>query len=176
MRRARGRLGAPVAARPRKRGCALARNSLFRPTLRIFGLLLGDVVFSAPAACANATCVLAADGTTGHRLIDPVPMIVTVGMPLPVHYWLAVNSYSLITELPDRAARWSGASGEGLGEESEVGESRSVIIGGTTSQARGAFAGYRGKGSGKDGGPGTRPVSATGSNGGETGPSKGTDQ
>ena len=71
----------------------------------------------------------------GARIIDPISMLVMLGLLVYLHYSLAVRSYSLITKLPDRVARWSGASGEGLDEEHGSNEINAAVTGGIHRQA-----------------------------------------
>lgn len=125
-----------------RHGYSIAFNSLFRPTLMVIGLALGHVVFAVTASFVNVTFGLAVDSAFGgeafygSRIISPVSLLVLLAMLFYVHYQLAVRSYSLITELPDRVARWSGASGEGLGESGHFGEANNTIVGGVMSQTR----------------------------------------
>jgi hypothetical protein len=102
----------------------------------VIGLALGHVVFAVTASFVNATYALAVDSAFsgeafyGSRIISPVGLLVLMGMLFYIHYQLAVRSYSLITELPDRVARWSGASGEGLGESSHFEEANRTVVAG----------------------------------------------
>lgn len=42
---------------------------------------------------------------------------------------LAVRSFSLVSKVPDRVARWFGAQGEGLGEEQDFEKGHSAVLG-----------------------------------------------
>ena len=139
--------GAELIDGPQRHGYALVFNALFRPGLMILGLIMGNIVFSICAGYVNATFVLASDMAMGARIIDPISMLVMLGLLVYLHYSLAVRSYSLITKLPDRVARWSGASGEGLDEEHGSNEINAAVTGGIHRQAGSAQAlGGRGGG------------------------------
>ena len=120
--------GAELIDAPQRHGYALCFNALFRPALLVLGLIMGNIALSVMAAFVNATFVIAADSSISF--VDPISWIVLLGTLLFIHYQLAVRSYTLITALPDRVARWSGASGEGLGEEGNFHGAHTNIIAG----------------------------------------------
>jgi conjugal transfer/type IV secretion protein DotA/TraY len=130
-------------------GYSIVFNSLFRPMLMVIGLILAHVAFAVMASFVNATFGLAAgaafsgESFYGARIMSPVSIIIFMTMLFYVHYQLAVRSYSLITQLPDRVARWSGASGENLGEEGDFREANNTIVGGVMTQTRAYGAGAR---------------------------------
>lgn len=132
--------GQEFVGNAQRAGYSIAFNSAFRPTLMVIGLALGHVVFAVTASFVNATFALAVDSAFsgeafyGSRIISPVGLLVLAGMIFYIHYQLAVRSYSLITELPDRVARWSGASGEGLGEAGHFEEANRTVVGGVMSR------------------------------------------
>lgn len=141
--------GQEFVGNAQRAGYSILFNSAFRPTLMIIGLALGHVVFAVTASFVNGTFAMAVDSAFsgeafyGSRIISPVGLLVLAGMIFYIHYQLAVRSYSLITELPDRVARWSGASGEGLGEAGHFEEANRTVVGGVMSRttAYGASAG-----------------------------------
>ncbi len=134
--------GAELIDGPQKHGYALCFNALFRPALLVLGLIMGNVAFSVMAAFVNATFVITADTTISF--VDPVSWIVLLGTLLYIHFQLAIRSYALITLLPDRIARWSGASGEGLGEESHANSAHTNIIAGVNNMGNRLPTGKKG--------------------------------
>ncbi len=151
--------GQEFVGNAQRHGYSIVFNSAFRPTLMVIGLALGHVVFAVTASFVNVTFGLAVDSAFageafyGSRIISPVGILVLMAMLFYVHYQLAVRSYSLITELPDRVARWSGASGENLGEDGHFREANSTVVGGVMSQTRnfGMSANAASKAAGKAG-------------------------
>ena len=141
--------GQEFVGNAQRHGYSIAFNSAFRPTLMVIGLVLGHVVFAVTATFVNATFALAVDSAFageafyGSRIISPVGLLVLMAMLFYIHYQLAVRSYALITELPDRVARWSGASGEGLGESGHFEEANRTVVAGVMTQTR-AYGGAAG--------------------------------
>lgn len=95
-----------------------------------------------------------------------------------LHYQVALRSFALITQIPDRVTRWFGAQAEGLGEEGDstnvVGvlnrsaEDRMQQVGGASMiKKRDNAKGTPSVGGGGNGGGGN------GGGGGGEGPSKG---
>ncbi len=123
-----------------KHGYSILFNMAFRPSLMVIGLVMGHVAFAISAGFVNATFALGAgaafsgEAVYGSRIMSPMSIIVLMCMLFYIHYQLAVRSYSLITQLPDRVARWSGASGENLGEEGHFEGTHSTIVGGVVRQ------------------------------------------
>jgi conjugal transfer/type IV secretion protein DotA/TraY len=134
--------GAELIDQPQKHGYALCFNAMFRPALLVLGLIMGNVAFSVMAAFVNATFVITAD--TSISFVDPVSWIVLLGTLLYIHFQLAIRSYALITLLPDRIARWSGASGEGLGEEGYASGAHTNIIAGVNNMGNRLPTGRKG--------------------------------
>lgn len=139
--------GSTFVGGAQRHGYSIVFNSLFRPMLMVIGLILAHVAFAVMASFVNATFGLAAgaafsgESFYGARIMSPVSILVLMAMLFYIHYQLAVRSYSLITQLPDRVARWSGASGENLGEEGDFREANSTIVGGVMTQTRAYGAG-----------------------------------
>lgn len=115
-------------------GYMIAFNLLLRPSLAIFGLLLSYIVFGAMAWFMNVTffpAAMAATAGNGYGFLGIITMMVVTAY---LHWQLAIRSFSLITQIPDRVTRWFGQGGEQLGEENEAQKSTQFIIGNVTSR------------------------------------------
>ena len=128
--------GAEFVDQVQKPGYMIAFNLLLRPTLAIFGLIMSYAIFGAIVWFTNQTFSLAGKSV----LIDSssiVGVLVMGAIITYIHYQVAIRSFTLITQIPDRVTRWFGQGGENLGEQSDAEKSTSMIVGGVVSRTEG---------------------------------------
>lgn len=103
-----------------KPGYMIAFNLFLRPTLAVFGLILSFSIFSAAFFILDELFNIAAEAVlpsdTGIAIIGIISLVL---IQLFLHYHLALRSFSLISQVPDRVARWFGQGGENLNEEQD---------------------------------------------------------
>lgn len=119
-------------------GYMIAFNLVLRPSLAILGLILSYSIFGAMAWFLSLTfypAVIAATSTTGYGVIGIITMMVVLTY---LHWQIALKSFSMITNVPDRVTRWFGYGGEQLGEENEGQKSTNFIVSNFTQRAEGA--------------------------------------
>jgi hypothetical protein len=109
-------------------GYMIAFNLFLRPTLAIFGLILSFSVFSASIWFLNSTFEIAARGamSEGTSFIGAISMLLIMTY---MHYQMAIRSFKMINELPDRVVRWFGQGGENLGESEEANPTTALFVG-----------------------------------------------
>jgi len=100
-------------------GYMIAFNLMLRPALMILGLMMSLFVFGAMAWFISHTFVLAAVAAGGEHSVGPIGTIVMLCIMTYLHYQIALRSFGLINQVPDRVMRWFGQGGENLGEEHE---------------------------------------------------------
>tara|TARA_R110002012_G_scaffold102188_1_gene241700 strand:+ start:1164 stop:1592 length:429 start_codon:yes stop_codon:yes gene_type:complete len=71
-----------------------------------------------------------------------IAAIVMGGMLTHLHYQMAIRSFQMITQVPDRVSRWFGQGGEQLGEDSDTKQSTTMVVG----EVRSGVQGITGKG------------------------------
>ena len=54
-----------------------------------------------------------------------------------LHYQVAIRSFTLITQVPDRVTRWFGQGGENLGEQGDAEKQTSIVAGQLTNRTEG---------------------------------------
>jgi len=111
--------GAELIEQVQRPGYMIAFNLLLRPSLMILGLMMSYFVFGAMAWFVVNTFGVAASAATAEYAVGPIGAIVMIAIMTYLHWQLALRSFSLINQVPDRVTRWFGHSSEGLGEESE---------------------------------------------------------
>ncbi|MBO9428759.1 DotA/TraY family protein [Sulfitobacter sp. R18_1] len=144
-------------------GYMIAFNLFLRPTLAIFGLILSFSVFSASIWFLNATFEIAMRATMaeGSTIVGALVMLLIMTY---MHYQLAIRSFKLINELPDRVVRWFGQGGEQLGEADEANRTTALFVGQAEDRMQKAGAGFQAD---KDGAkaPGDTPTDTNPSGG-----------
>ncbi|MBU3000323.1 DotA/TraY family protein [Roseovarius nubinhibens] len=101
-----------------KPGYMIAFNLFLRPTLAIFDIILSLTIFSGAIFFLNETFnIAAAAAIPNDRGIAVFGVISMFLIQLFLRYQLAIRSFQLITQVPDRVARWFGQGGENLNEE-----------------------------------------------------------
>lgn len=113
------------AAKP---GYMIAFNMLLRPSLALFGLILSSGVFGAIIWFLNKTfypAALSAFAGHGIGIMGAMAMVLLLSF---VHYQMAIRSFSLIAQVPDRVTRWFGQGGEQLGEEGHSEKATAFIM------------------------------------------------
>lgn len=100
-------------------GYMIAFNLLLRPVLMVLGLMMSLAVFGAMMWFLAQTFHVAAAAATADHSIGPIGIIVMLVILTYLHYQIALRSFNLILQVPDRVMRWFGQGGENLGEENE---------------------------------------------------------
>ena len=129
-----------------KPGYMIAFNLLLRPTLMIFGLILSNGIFGAMIFFTSHTFYPTISALNSSNNLGPIGMVTLIVMMAYVHFQLAIRSFTLITQLPDRVTRWFGQGGENLGEEDHSTRTTGFVAGeikSGTSNALGAPKGRR---------------------------------
>lgn len=103
-----------------KPGYMIAFNLLLRPALAVFGLALSMVIFSASIFFMNETFHIASQmampDAQGLSFVAIFSMLI---LQVYLHYQIAIRSFQLIVQVPDRVTRWFGQGGENLNEDSD---------------------------------------------------------
>lgn len=124
-----------------KPGYMIAFNLLLRPSLAVFGLILSYGLFGSIIWFIHETFAIAGKSVMMGN-VGVIGRIVMIIIMTYLHYQVAVRSFTLITQVPDRVTRWFGQSGENLGEGSDAERSTTAIVAGigtrTESLARGS--------------------------------------
>lgn len=121
--------GDSFVGQEQRSGYIILFNAFFRPVLSLMGLILGMLTLSAISGLLNVTFGAAAAAQQAGQFTIVVGLLCYLGIITYLHYHLTVRSFSLIHMLPDRVARWMGASAEGLQEEQDTHSSRVLIAG-----------------------------------------------
>lgn len=101
-------------------GYMIAFNLILRPVLMIFGLMLSFLTFGAMAWFVGATFMPAARGLAASTTIGPIGAVILIIMLAYINLQLAIKSFQLVTQIPDRVTRWFGQGGDRLGEEEDT--------------------------------------------------------
>jgi conjugal transfer/type IV secretion protein DotA/TraY len=120
-------------------------NLLLRPGLTLFGLFFSMHVFEAMVWLLSVTVYPAMASATAGHFFGPIGTIVYVIIISVLNYQIAVRSFHLITQVPNRVVRWFGASPDGDGGEGNASSTMGLVmahsekgIGTAASAARGA--------------------------------------
>ncbi len=119
-----------------RQGYMIVFNILLRPALAILGLILSFPVFSASVWLMNSTLTIAARAAMAEG-ITIVGLMVVLGLMTYMHYQIAMRSFRLITEIPDRVTRWFGHGSENLGEENDGNRTNAIMLDNIESRAKG---------------------------------------
>ncbi len=113
--------GSELVDNPQRAGYMILFNLFLRPTLMVFGLIGSMALFGAGIFLINESFAPMAEvllpDDRGFALVGVVSMIL---IALFLHYQIALRSFALITQIPDRVTRWFGAQAEGLNEEGDT--------------------------------------------------------
>lgn len=161
--------GQDLVDQVQKPGYMIAFNLLLRIPLAVFGFMMANMVFGSMVWFVSQTFYKAAQHATAGHFSGPVTIFVLYVMITYLNYQLALRSFHLIVQVPDRVSRWFGQGGDHLGEENEAKSSTAFIVGNVTQRTERMTAGlgFRKNMPGADGkGPGG---GTTGGGGGTSG-------
>lgn len=122
-------------------GYMIAFNLLLRPSLAVFGLILSFTIFGSIIWFINETFAIAGKSLMIGDHSSIVGGIVMLVLLTYLHYQVAVRSFTLITQVPDRVTRWFGQGGENLGEQGDAEKQTSIIASQATNRAEGMSKG-----------------------------------
>ncbi len=120
-----------------KPGYMIAFNLILRPSLMVFGLILSYLVFGAMMWFVAKTFNPAATGLAAMGSVGPIGMIVLIALQSYLDYQVAVRSFQLILQVPDRVTRWFGQGGENLGEDNDSHRISGAVVGQVQSRVEG---------------------------------------
>lgn len=112
-----------------KPGYMILFNLLLRIPLALFGLFFSIIIFEAMVWLLNITFFPAVASAIAANWSGLIGGIVMMMMLSYLHYQVAIRSFNLITQVPDRVSRWFGQGGEQLGEEHEAKQSTAFVVG-----------------------------------------------
>lgn len=112
--------GAEFLDGPQKAGYGIVFNLLFRIPLTLFGLFFSILVFEAMVWFLSKTVYAAMASATTGNTVGLVGVITYVILISVLNYQLAIRSFNLISQVPDRVARWFGAQPDGDGEHHQA--------------------------------------------------------
>ena len=126
-------------------GYMIAWNLFLRPALAVFGLILSFSLFSGSFWLLNETFGIASEVATPNDWgIAAIGMLVMAAIQVYMHYQLALRSFGLITELPERVSRWFGQGCEQLNDSRDAEKAFGLLV--DNSEKRLAGAGDRASG------------------------------
>lgn len=105
---------------PQKAGYMIVFNLLFRIPLTLFGLFFSILVFEAMVWLLWATLVPAMVGGTADSTFGFLGLVTYFIMITVINYQIATRSFHMITQVPDRVARWFGAQADGGDEHNSI--------------------------------------------------------
>jgi conjugal transfer/type IV secretion protein DotA/TraY len=120
--------GQEFADGAQRAGYMLAFNAFMRPTLSIFGLILGMAAFSAMSGFVDQSFPYAFQGAMANHFVFIIGWLTSIGMMIWLQWHFALRSFSMCHMLPDRVAAWMGASGANLGEEGEFSAAKGAFM------------------------------------------------
>ena len=100
-------------------GYMIAFNLMLRPVLMIFGLILGYLVFGAMLWFVNYTFVPVSKSLGETSSVGIIGAVVLILMMSYLDFQVAMRSFNLITEVPERVSRWFGQAGDHLSDDKE---------------------------------------------------------
>ena len=118
-------------------GYMIAFNLLLRPALAVFGLILSFTIFGSIIWFINETFSIAGKSLMIGDHSSIVGGLVMLVLLTYLHYQVAIRSFTLITQVPDRVARWFGQGGENLGEQGDAEKQTSIVAGQLTNRTEG---------------------------------------
>ncbi|TNC98663.1 MAG: Uncharacterized protein FD119_134 [Stygiobacter sp.] len=136
-------------------------NVFMRQPMTVFGYAMSMGLFGVMTWFLSKTFIPAAQAAGDGHAVGILGTIVMVVLASYLNYQIAVRSFALITQLPDRISRWWGANGEGLGEDNDSAKSTTLIAGQISHRVENNLAGLgqrrtpRGDGGGE--GPKAKP-------------------
>jgi conjugal transfer/type IV secretion protein DotA/TraY len=129
-------------------GYMIAFNLLLRPSLAVFGLILSFSIFGAVIWFVNETFSIAGKSLMLGQNGGVIATVVTMVILTYIHYQVAIRSFTLITQVPDRVTRWFGQGGENLGEQQDAERSNTALVGQISSRGERMGAGLKAAGKG----------------------------
>lgn len=125
---------------PQKTGYMLVFNLLFRIPLTLFGLFFSILVFEAMVWLLSVTFMPAMVAATAGSMFGLFGLLTYFIMLTVINYQMATRSFHLITQVPDRVARWFGAQPDGGDEHNSI-RAVGALIQQSTSQGLNAGSG-----------------------------------
>nr|WP_222533562.1 DotA/TraY family protein [Azospirillum sp. 412522] len=119
--------GAEFLDAPQKVGYSIVFNLLFRIPLTLFGLFFSILVFEAMVWFLSKTVYAAMASATSGNTVGLIGVVTYVILISVLNYQLAIRSFNLITQVPDRVARWFGAQPDGDGEHHQAANAVGVV-------------------------------------------------
>ena len=110
-------------------GYMIAFNLILRPALMIFGLILSYLVFGAMMWFIAKTFIPVVSALSASTSVGPIGTLVLIAVQSYLDYQIAIRSFQLILQVPDRVTRWFGQGGENLGEDHESNRLTGVVAG-----------------------------------------------
>lgn len=129
--------GGELVDQMQRPGYMIAFNLLLRPALMILGLMMSLFVFGSLAWFISHTFTVAAVAAGGEHSVGPIGTIVMVCILTYLHYQIALRSFGLINQVPDRVTRWFGHGSENLGEENENRQAVGFAVGNISNRTEG---------------------------------------
>ena len=116
-----------------KQGYMIMFNVLIRPSLITLALILSFGLFSVGVWLVQKTVFTAYFSTigAGQGVVGSLLFFAVIGY---LHWQMALQAFSLITELPDRVMRWIGMQPEGLGERGETERATGFFVAGVNNR------------------------------------------
>ena len=125
-------------------GYMIVFNLMLRPVLMIFGTILGYVTFGAMLWFVNVTFAPAAQSLGQTSSVGIVGVIVLIVIMSYIDFQIAIRSFHLITETPDRVARWFGHAGDKTTDDEHGNKMTGVLIGSMESRMSQTVTGLAG--------------------------------
>ena len=111
-------------------GYMIAFNLILRPVLMIFGLMLGYLVFGSMLWFVNYTFLPVSASLGQTSSVGIVGAVVLIILMSYLDFQIAMRSFHLITEIPERVSRWFGQGGENLSDDKEGQGASQFFVGG----------------------------------------------
>ncbi len=127
-------------------GYMIAFNLILRPSLAVLGLFLSFVAFGASTWLFNETYSIAAITAVTGKEIELIGMFMMLAIAFYIHWQLALHSFELITQVPDRVTRWFGQGGENLAESQQANSAIAFFARNTENKLSGIGAAAKMKG------------------------------
>jgi|GEM_PF-4367351 hypothetical protein len=102
-------------------------NVFMRQPMTVFGYAMSMGLFGVMTWFLSKTFIPAAQAAGDGHAVGLLGTIVMVVLASYLNYQIAVRSFALITQLPDRISRWWGSNGENLGEEHHADKGSTLI-------------------------------------------------
>ncbi|AOG02942.1 DotA/TraY family protein [Bosea sp. RAC05] len=149
-----------------KPGYMVAFNLILRPVLMIFGVVLSYIVFGAMLWFVNYTFIPASNALSQSSSIGIIGMLIMIVLMSYLDFQIAIRSFQLITDIPERVSRWFGQGGDRLGDDHDAKQTTGIFVGGierrasSLAQGTGNASAMRARGKQPISGDGQQPPAA----------------